>query len=293
MIFSLISRNLKLYFRDRTAVFFSLLSVFIVVGLFVLFLAKIQVDTIMESTINISEEKIAYLVHSWILAGLLSIITVTSVLGGFGTMVHDREKRIIMAFKSSPIKEWVYPFVNVVSAFIIGVMISTVALAVYTICIYFISGYVLPMTTLFSAFTMILYASLVNAFIGGCIFSFVKTSSAFSAISILIGTCIGFINGVYVSIGSISAMIVNVLAFFPSLHIATIFRKIVTAPAIKQVFAHAPESVLDQYLVDYGITLNVHGVAISTTTSMMYAGTIGIICLVMMILLIRKKNKEI
>lgn len=33
-----ISRILKLYFRDKTAVFFSLLSSFIIIGLYILFL---------------------------------------------------------------------------------------------------------------------------------------------------------------------------------------------------------------------------------------------------------------
>ena len=33
-----INRNLKMFFRDKTAVFFSLLAVFIVLGLYIVFL---------------------------------------------------------------------------------------------------------------------------------------------------------------------------------------------------------------------------------------------------------------
>ncbi|HCD44303.1 MAG TPA: ABC transporter, partial [Lachnoclostridium sp.] len=36
-----IERNLKLFFRDRSAVFFYLLSVFIIIGLYALFLGDV------------------------------------------------------------------------------------------------------------------------------------------------------------------------------------------------------------------------------------------------------------
>lgn len=36
----MISRNLKIYFRDRTAVFMSLLTVLIIIGLYAIFFRK-------------------------------------------------------------------------------------------------------------------------------------------------------------------------------------------------------------------------------------------------------------
>ena len=40
MILNLVKRNLKLYFRDKVSVFFSLLGVFIIIGLYVIFLER-------------------------------------------------------------------------------------------------------------------------------------------------------------------------------------------------------------------------------------------------------------
>lgn len=294
MIRNLISRNLKLYFRDFAAVFFSLLSVIVVVAMFVLFLAGIQIDSVMEATGNtIAEEKVSYLIHSWILGGLLSVTTVSSVLGGFGSMVSDREKRIIMAFRSSPIKAWIYPAVNVICSFFIGVIISTIALGIYICCIYFISGYVLPANVIISAFGMILLSALINSFIFGCICSFLKTNSSFASVSILTGTVIGFINGLYVPIGNLSETVSNVLCFFPSLHLAAIFRRIICEPAITEVFGQAPESVTESYMSDFGIKIFLNGSEISTVTSVLYSGIFGICCLIIMIMNIRKKKKEI
>ncbi len=50
-----INRNLKMFFRDKTAVFFSLLAVFIVLGLYIVFLGDVWVDSFKE----IKGEKVA------------------------------------------------------------------------------------------------------------------------------------------------------------------------------------------------------------------------------------------
>lgn len=39
-------RNLKLFFRDKSAVFFSLLAVFIIIGLYALFLGDVWTDSL-------------------------------------------------------------------------------------------------------------------------------------------------------------------------------------------------------------------------------------------------------
>ena len=42
----LIKRNMLLFFRDKTTVFFSLLAVFIIIGLYALFLGDIMEETL-------------------------------------------------------------------------------------------------------------------------------------------------------------------------------------------------------------------------------------------------------
>ena len=91
---TLIKRNLMLYFRDRTSVFFSLLSVVMVITMYILFLAELQFSNVEESVQQFaSATEIRELVHSWILAGLLSIVPITSSLGGLVNIVADRQLR--------------------------------------------------------------------------------------------------------------------------------------------------------------------------------------------------------
>lgn len=290
MILQLTLRNLKIYFRDRASVFFSLLSVIIVVSLFVLFLAKMQTDSIASVT-NVSEDKISYLVNTWILGGLLSITTITGVLGGYGSMINDRENKIIMGFKSAPIKPYVYPFVNVLSSFIIGVIISVLTLLIYSACTYFVTGYLLTFHAFFLSIVLILFSTLINAFILGFVCSYLKTRSSFTSVSILVGTITGFINGVYVPLGSLGDGIRATLSAFPSLQIAAMFRNVLTLDAINEVFLNAPDSAIVGYRDYYGIVLSFGETNVSTTISILYCLLFGCVCGLLMIRNVQKKDK--
>ena len=82
-------RNIKLFFRDKSAVFFSLLAVFIIIGLYALFLGDVWTSSLSELG-----ESAEVLMSSWIMAGLLAVTSVTTTMGAFGIMVDDRIKKI-------------------------------------------------------------------------------------------------------------------------------------------------------------------------------------------------------
>ena len=80
------SRNLKLFFRDRAAVFFSLLAVLIIIGLYVLFLG----DMVAGDLTGVPGGR--FLMDSWIMAGLLAVTSVTTTMGAVGVVVDDRSR---------------------------------------------------------------------------------------------------------------------------------------------------------------------------------------------------------
>ena len=69
----LVIRNLKLYFKDKGAVFFSLLGVLIVIGLYILFLGDTFTDSLKEFY------KPENIMSGWTMAGLLAITTLTTI----------------------------------------------------------------------------------------------------------------------------------------------------------------------------------------------------------------------
>src|SRR5690554_1465358 len=81
----LIKRNLMIFFRDKGSVFFSLLAVFIIIGLYILFLG----DMIVKSMQDMQGAR--FLMDSWIMAGLLAVTPITTSLGAMGTILVDKK----------------------------------------------------------------------------------------------------------------------------------------------------------------------------------------------------------
>ena len=267
----LIQRNLKLYFRDKAVVFFSLLSVIIVLALYVLFLSNVQVQSIKQQVGNtIKETDISYLTNTWILAGMLSITTVTSTLGALGFMVNDKEKKILMDFKSSPLKMSTYPTAAIITAIIVGTIMSTLTLIIYTSYIYINTGYLLNPITLTKTIALIITSATMSASLMGFLISFLNTNNAFSSVSILIGTTIGFTNGLYIPLGQLSNNIQNIIKLLPFSHIASLFRRILMSESMIKVFNNAPQEAIDGYTEAFGVNLKWNGTPISTNISITF-----------------------
>lgn len=97
MIWNIAVRNLKLFFRDKSSVFFSLLAVFVIIGLYVLFLGNM-----ITSGLQWLGEGARFIMDSWIMAGLLAVTSLTTTMGAFGVMIEDRTKKVMKDFTASP-----------------------------------------------------------------------------------------------------------------------------------------------------------------------------------------------
>ena len=84
MIYQLMRRNLRIYFRDRASVFFSLLGVFIMIGLYALFLGNMWVEgyggALESMGLTDSADDVRFLIDSWIIAGVGYLVFVA---GGY------------------------------------------------------------------------------------------------------------------------------------------------------------------------------------------------------------------
>ena len=131
---NLIKRNLKLFFRDRTSVFFSLLAVFIIIGLYVLFLGDMMTNNFKK----LLGSNARFIVDSWVMAGILSVISITSTMGAFHIMIEDATKKISKDFLSASLKRSQLAGGYIISSFIVGVIMSIAALIIAEI--YILSG---------------------------------------------------------------------------------------------------------------------------------------------------------
>lgn len=240
-------RNLRLFFRDKTAVFFSLMAVGIVLLLYVLFLGDVWADS-MSGVRDIKK-----LMNSWIMAGLLGVTSVTTTMGAFGTMVEDRSRGISRDFYTAPVSSRTIVGGYITSAFLIGVIMSAVALVIAEVYLMTQGVALLSPLSLLLVLLVLLITTLSNASLVLFVVSFFSSEKAFATASTIIGTLIGFLTGIYLPIGSLPAGVQVVVKAFPPSHGIFLLRQIFMEEPLSISFAGAPPEEAEAFRETMGV----------------------------------------
>lgn len=268
-------RNLRLYFRDKTGVFFSLLSVFIIIGLYALFLGQVQVNGIKASVGDI--KGIRFLVDSWIMSGLIAINTITVTLGALGSMVKDENDKIMRDFVVAPIKRSQIVASYVLSSMIVGIIMTFVALILGEIYIKLSGGELLPFITLIKVLGLIILNVFSSAAFVFLLVSFIKSETAYATLSTIVGTLIGFVAGIYVPVGVMPDAVQTFIKFFPITYAASMFRQVFVEEPMKVVFKGAPDRVITEYRLENGIDFKIGSSIVSFQTMLLIVLGFGIV----------------
>jgi multidrug/hemolysin transport system permease protein len=278
-------RNLKLFFRDRTAVAMSFLSVFIILGLYVLFLGNTLKSNLPDAP------GIQFLLDSWVMAGILAVTTVTSTLGAFGVMVEDRAGKIMKDFTAAPIKRSDIVGGYILSAFTVGVVISLVTLVVAEVYIVANGGEWLSAGALIQIIGLLVLSVLASSSIVFFITSLLRTQTAFTTGSTVIGTLIGFLTGIYIPIGSLPEAVQFIIKIFPVSHAGALMRAVMLEQPMADSFAGAPESVVEQFKLDMGVAYQFGGeTAPAYASILILLATAAAFYLVSIVLMARKNR---
>ena len=278
----LISRNRKVYTRDRLAFFMSFLSVIILILVYQIFLGQIQIDAIKEAlNSDTASTDTIQMVNYWLISGLTTIISMTSTLGAFGVMVLDKEKKLSEDFKVSPVSNFKIELSYAIFAILFGI-IMTMFSCIFAIGMFngFSSLLDFSTTDYLSILGIVSMGTVLAATIILPILAFIRTSSAFTTLSTIVGTFIGFISGVYLSIGSVGESLQQVMTWFPLTQVNALLKQILMKDAISKVFDHAPSTVITNYKESYGIILqNASGEHLSNHFMLAYLSIIIVVLL--------------
>ena len=254
-------RNLKVFFKDKAAVFFSLLAVFIIIGLYALFLGDVWTSNF-EGTPGIR-----FLMDSWIVAGLLSVTSVTTTMGAYGILVEDKTKKKDKDFIASPVKNSSLVGGYIFGAIIIGLVMCLVTLLLAEIYIVANGGAWMSVPVLIKTLGLIVLSTVVNSSIVVFVVSFFKSANAFATASTIIGTLIGFITGIYLPIGTLPDAVQWVVKCFPVSHSAVLFRQVLMETPMATSFAGAPDQMVTEFRQLMGVEFEYSGTVASPLAS--------------------------
>ena len=278
-------RNLLVFFKDKASVFFSLLSVFIIIGMYALFLGDVWTSGMTDIT------GARYLMDSWIVAGLIAVTSVTTTMGAFGTMVEDQSTKRIKDIRSAPLPRVSIAGGYILSAFIIGVIMCVVALVLCQAYLISEGGTMFTGIQLVKIFGIILLSTFSNTALVLFFVSFFQSNNAFSIASTIIGTVIGFLTGIYIPIGQLPEGVQTVIKVFPPSHSALLLRQVIMEDAIKTGFAGAPASAISDFKEMLGVTFQVGGKAVEPLTSILILIVSGFFFLGLSMLSLSRKKR--
>ena len=284
-MFELISRNRKVYTRDRLAFLMSFLSVIILILVYQVFLGQIQIDAIKEALgSDTASSDTIKMVNYWLISGLTTIISMTSTLGAFGVMVSDKEKKLSEDFKV----ELSYAIFAILFGIILTMFSCVFAIGIFngfsSLLDYSAMDYL-------KIFGIVSLSTVLSATIVLPVLAFIRTSSAFTTLSTIVGTFIGFISGVYLSIGSVGETLQQVMSWFPMTQVNALLKQVLMKDSIAQVFDSAPSSVVNEYKESYGVVLqNASGDHLSNQFMLIYISLI-IVALLTLHFFIKKVKK--
>ncbi len=245
---NLAQRNMKIFFRQKSAVFFSLLGVFIILGLYILFLGDVWKDGYSDVP------DIEILMNSWIMAGMISVTSITTTMGAFGIMVEDRASQNIKDFYTAPIKRSKIVGGYIISSYIVGLLLSLVAFVIAEIYIVSSGGEWLSISELLKFLGILLLSVLSSSAMVFFVVSFFSSNNAFSTASSVIGTLIGFLTGIYLPIGTLPDAIQWVIKLFPVSHSGALMRQVMMNEPMSVSLEGMPESSAAEIKEMLGVT---------------------------------------
>lgn len=191
---NLARRNLEIYFKSKATVFFSLMGTLIIFVLYILFLGNLWQEMY-------SEEVNRFMIDKWAMAGILSVVSMTSSAGTLSIMVGDKTGAIHKDFYASPVPSYVIAGGYILATTAIGLIMSFISFVLSELFIFVRGGELFSVAEMIHILLVLVVVSLSNSSIMILFASFFKNHEAFTSTVGIVNTIAGFVAGAYIPIG--------------------------------------------------------------------------------------------
>ncbi|MDR2202204.1 MAG: ABC transporter permease [Clostridiales bacterium] len=239
-----IKRNILGYFRNKASFWCSLISMFVIVGLYSLFLMDVMVLSIEQMSQAAADGARAY-AAAWLVSSLIVVNAMNSTLAAATVMVEDEEFKKTRDFVISPAPAYKRMLAYIAAAVISGLIISFATLILGYLIVLIIGKTALGALVVLQLIPGIIITVLAVAAVTVCGFTFVKKVAAVSVISMLVGILAGFLIGAYMPIGQMAKPVQVVMKCVPFTYAAAFFRSVMLPGISAELFGGAPPGTED------------------------------------------------
>jgi len=288
VVTAIVGRNLRLFFRDRLNVFFSLLGAVILFGLYTLFLGNLQTTDLAESLPGASTGEVQAFVDSWMFAGIVLITTVTTGLGGLSVLVDDDQSGRFRDFLVAPLRRGQLVLGYLLSAVLVAVLLSVLVLAISILYLGVVRGSWMSVPAVLRSLAIVVLACVSFTALSALIVSFVRTNGAFSGLATIVGTILGFVAAAYIPIGVFPAGVASVVAALPFAQAGMLLRREFADDTLAQMTAGVPEASEPLRAV-YGLDLTIGDWAVPSWFVVAVLVVVAVVCTALSARLMRRR----
>lgn len=231
MYIGLTKRNLLVYFKDKQAIIFSLLTSIIVFALYMLFLKGTFIDAIdtvldrapmLRDRINASD--LDTLTGLILLTGIVGSAMITVPFNCLQTVVNDRENNVDRDILATPVKRWQIVLSYFTASGLSAMIMNGIILSIGLIALKMSGDIHMAPAGIIKTYLVVALGCLSSTALFMMIVPFFRSSSACGAFFGILSAVSGFIIGAYIPISQFSDKVQTVCNVFPASHVTILLR---------------------------------------------------------------------
>lgn len=261
VLFGLVKRNVKMFFKDKGLFFTSLVTPLILLVLYATFLSNVYRDSFLAalpSGFTLPDDLVGGLVGGQLFSSLLAVCPITVAFCSNMLMVQDKISGARRDMLVSPLKQSILSLSYFFATFISTLVICIVAVIVCFIYLAF-TGWYFTFGGVCLIFLDVLLLTLFGTALSSFVNQFLSSQGQVSAVGTIVSSCYGFICGAYMPLSSFSAGLQSVLSYVPFTYATSLLRNHCLSGVFAEMRAVGlPNSAVDGLMtsVDCNISFN-------------------------------------
>lgn len=256
---ALVSRNLKIFFKDKAVLLPSLIAPLILLFLFILFLGNVYRDSIQAAVGgSLSDELVESMAAGWLISSLLAVCAVSIAFTANTISVQDKASGQAGDLLVTPAPRSLIALSYFLATFLATSVVCLVALGAGFIYIAAV-GWHLSVSDVFLCLADSLLLILFGTGLSSLVCHFLHSQGGVTAVQVIVSSAYGFLCGAYMPLGggSLAEWMKDVLMFLPGtygtglLHIH-LMGGAIDAAALPLPFAEALRHSFDCTLTFFG-----------------------------------------
>lgn len=289
----LISRDIKMFFREKGLFFTALITPMILLVLYATFLSNVYRDSFvagLPETVQVSNKVVEGVVAGQLISSLLAVSCVTVAFCSNMLSVQDKADRQIDDFAVSPVKGS-----EMALAYYIATLASTLIVTLFALCAGLafigIKGWYLSASDVLFSFLDVVLVSMFGTALSTAINFFLSSRGQISAVGSIVSSCYGFICGAYMPISSFGAGLQKVISFLPGTYATGLMRNHLMHGAIDEFCRDFPPESAQKFLDAVDCNLYFFGNRISVGGMYMIVGGSVVLLVALCVVLYKVKGK--